>query len=260
MNLVVWTIIFSAIGGVLSVFAAASFLLFPPALRARLLPALISFAIGAMLGAAFLELLPHALQAPGMRDGRAVAASVLGGLLLFFLLEKMVLWRHCHTGDCETHAPDPERSRASAAGYLILIGDGIHNFMDGVLIAAAFLSDIRVGVVTSLAVAAHEIPQELGDFAILLHSGMGRARALWYNVLSSLTTVIGALLAYYSLLLAQRLVPYVVAIAAASFVYIAVADLIPGLHKRVDLRATIEQVGLICAGIGLVYVAEVILG
>jgi len=265
MSLLTWILLFSLLGGVLSVLAAAVFLLFPERLRARLLPHSVSFAIGALLGAAFLALLPHALEGPGVEDLHIITGTVLLGVLGFFLLEKMVLWRHCHHSECEVHAPDDSHGHAhehagrqagQAAGTLILIGDGIHNLVDGVLIAAAFLTDIHLGVVTSLAVAAHEIPQEVGDFAVLLHSGYSRARALLYNVLVSLTTLVGAGLAYYSLREAEAALPYILAIAASSFIYIAVADLIPGLHKRLEVRATVQQIVLIVAGVLTIYVAH----
>ena len=259
MSLLVWIVLFTLLGGVLSVLAAGLFLLLPEATRARALHPMVSFAIGALLGAALLAILPHALQAPGVRDPHVITGTVLLGLLVFFLLEKLVLWRHCHTDDCETHAPHAAQSRPSAAGYLIVIGDGVHNFVDGVLIAAAFFTDLHLGIVTAIAVAAHEIPQEVGDFAVLLHSGFSRGKALFYNVVSSLTTVIGGVLAYFSFQLAQAALPYVLAIAASSFIYIAVADLIPGLHKRVDPRATLQQVLLIAAGITFIYVAHVFL-
>jgi len=256
MTLLPWIVLFSLLGGVLSVVAAASFLLIPESWRTRLLPAMVSFAIGALLGAAFLAVLPHALSTPGIVDLHVITGVVLLGVLGFFLLEKLVLWRHCHHHECETHAPGPGHSHASATGYLILIGDAVHNFVDGILIAAAFLTDVHLGVVTAIAVAAHEIPQEVGDFAILLHSGFTRSRAFVYNVLSSLTTVVGGVLAYFSLSSMQSIVPYVLAIAASSFIYIAVADLIPGLHKRVDPRATFEQLLLIGAGVLVIYLAH----
>jgi zinc and cadmium transporter len=157
------------------------------------------------------------------------------------------------------HAHDLTQQRASAAGYLIVIGDGVHNFVDGVLIAAAFLTDLHLGIVTAVAVAAHEIPQEVGDFAILLHSGFSRAKALFYNVLSSLTTVIGGTLAYFSLGFAQTALPYVLAVAASSFIYIAVADLIPGLHKRLEPMVTLQQVVLIAAGVSFIYFTHALL-
>ena len=172
------------------------------------------------------------------------------------MLEKLVIWRHCHIEACEGHEPrvhvhvhghDHGRS-----GLLILVGDTFHNFVDGVLIAAAFMEDVRLGAVTALAIIAHEIPQEVGDFVILLHSGYSKARALAYNLLSSLATLVGGLLAYYGLSAAQGAVPVMLALAAASMIYVAVADLIPGLHKRTELRATIAQVVLILLGIGSV--------
>ena len=278
MSLLSWIILFTLLGGVLSVLAASLFLLLPKVQRTRALPAMVSFAIGALLGAAFLAVLPHALAAPGVRDMHAITGTVLAGLLGFFLLEKLVLWRHCHSHECEIHGSTsvaggrmpgatevhgtetrvshPTASNASAAGYLVLFGDGVHNFVDGILIAAAFLTDVHLGVVTAVAVAAHEIPQEVGDFAILLHSGFSRSKALLYNVLSSLTTVVGGILAYFSLGMAQAALPYVLAVAASSFIYIAVADLIPGLHKRLEPRATLEQIVLIGIGVTTIYFAH----
>ncbi len=250
-----WITLLALLGGVLSVLAASLFLLLGERLRANLLPHLVSFATGALLGAAFLALLPHALEGSPDPDPHSIGLTVLIGLLLFFVLEKMVLWRHCHEDHCEVHDPDAAHRRAPA-GILILVGDGIHNFVDGVLIAAAFLSDLHLGVITGLAVAAHEIPQELGDFAILLHSGYSRLRALVLNVLSSLTTVFGAWLAYYGLQRIEHVLPYVLALAASSFVYIAVADLIPGLHRRVQLQETVQQVSLIALGAAVIYVAH----
>jgi zinc and cadmium transporter len=180
------------------------------------------------------------------------------GVLVFFLLEKLVLWRHCHTTDCDRHAPGGH-GRRSAAGHLILIGDAIHNIVDGVLIASAFFVDVQLGMVTALAVLAHELPQELGDFAILLHSGFTRRKALVYNLLVSLGTVVGGVAGYLFLSTVGHLVPYVLAVAASSFIYIAVADLIPDLHRRVDARATVQQLALILAGIGVIFGVDALL-
>jgi zinc and cadmium transporter len=258
-SLIVWIIVFTTLGGVLSVLAASFILVVPEGLRQLLMTPLVSFATGALLGAAFLGLLPEAVEAAGHDNLHLVALTILAGLLAFFLLEKLVLWRHCHADECEAHGIDLDHARRHATGNLILVGDGVHNMVDGVLIAAAFLSDVRLGVVTSLAVIAHEIPQEIGDFAILLHAGFSRARALLYNVLSSLTTIIGGIAAYFSLSLTHRAVPYVLAVAAASFIYIAVADLIPGLHKRLELRVTMQQIASIAAGVAVIYIAEALL-
>ena len=257
-SLILWIIVFTALGGALSVLAAGAFLLLPERVRTRMLSPMVSFAIGALLGAAFLAILPHAFEVPGV-DAHSVTLTVLCGILVFFLLEKMVIWRHCHTDDCEVHVPDVDKARHAATGNLILIGDGIHNMVDGVLIAAAFLTDVHLGVVTSIAVIAHEIPQELGDFAVLLHSGFSRGKALLYNMLTSLTTVIGGVVAFYSLTLANRIVPYVLAVAASSFIYIAVADLIPGLHKRPEFSATVQQIVLIAFGVTVISVAHAML-
>lgn len=250
--MLVWILLFSLLGSVLSLLAAAIFLLLPDRIHERVLPHFVSFAIGALLGAAFLALLPHALEAPSIQDFHYLTGTVLAALLGFFLLEKMVLWRHCHAHDCEAHTPAHEafeRGRKRSLVSMIVVGDGLHNFVDGVLIAAAFLTDVKLGIVTSIAVAAHEIPQEVGDFALLLHGGLSRARALVFNLLSSLTTLVGAVLGYLSLSQSQVVVPYVLAAAAASFIYIAVADLIPSLHHRTRLSETVEQIGLIVLGV-----------
>lgn len=247
MSVLQWILFASIAGGALSVLAAGAFAL---TARVHWVPWLISYAIGALLGAAFLEVLPNAVIASG--DATQTSSIVLAGILVFFLLEKLVIWRHCHIEACEGHEPkvhvhghDHGRS-----GLLILVGDTFHNFVDGVLIAAAFMQDIRLGAVTALAIIAHEIPQEVGDFVILLHSGYSKARALAYNLLASLATVVGGLLAYYGLSATQGAVPVMLALAAASMIYVAVADLIPGLHKRTELRATVSQIALILLGIG----------
>ena len=249
MSTLAAVILLTAISGGLSAFIAGGFMLLPARRRDALLPHLVSFATGALLGAALLALLPHALESGAGAHGIGIALAC--GIIAFFVLEKAVLWRHCHVDACEAHGPqDHHRDRASAT--LILWGDAFHNVLDGVLIAAAFLTDAHLGVVTTVAVFAHEIPQEVGDLAVLLHSGMSRARALVLNLLVSLTSFVGALLAYYGFDTAQNLLPYALTIAAASFIYIAVADLIPGLHRRVDLKASAQQLAVIVAGAGVV--------
>jgi zinc and cadmium transporter len=213
----------------------------------------VSLATGALLGAAFLGLLPKALESAGLGGAQLVPLCVLIGLVLFFLLEKMVIWRHCHEQHCHRHGEDPAADPGRAAGTLILLGDAIHNFVDGVLIAGAFLTDIQLGVLTSLAVVAHEIPQEVGDFAILLQSGYTRRQAFAYNLGVGLSTVLGAAVAWAALASLSAALPYVLAVAASSFIYVAVADLIPGLHEKTEVRESVHQVCLITAGIGLVY-------
>lgn len=254
-----WILLASLAGGVLSVLLATL------ALKARVewIPSMVSFAIGALLGAAFLEVLPHAIEhGAGFQN---VFATVLGGILLFFVLEKLVIWRHCHAETCEVHgtgveAKDHGHSHSHAhdhgrTGLMITVGDTFHNFVDGIIIAAAFLVDIKLGVVTAIAIIAHEIPQEMGDFIILLHSGYSRAKALAINLLSSLATIVGATLSYFALAEMRELMPYMLALAASSMIYVAVADLIPGLHKHPELRHTGQQIVLILLGIAVVTLA-----
>jgi zinc and cadmium transporter len=238
--LLVWVVVFSLIGSVGAVLGAGLFLLSPDRARERLIPCLLSYATGTLLGAAFLGMIPQSLA---VAEPETVSATVLAGIILFFLLEKIAIWRHCHERDCEVHA---------SAGPLILIGDAFHNFVDGLVIASAFLAGIPLGIAASLAVIAHEVPQEVGDFAILLDSGYQRGRALLYNALSSVTTVPGAIVGFFYLNAARDLIPYVLAVSAASFIYIAVADLVPGLHRSVGLRASVGQAVLIVLGIATV--------
>lgn len=260
MELLLWITGFSLIGGLLSVVFASSFLLLSEKSRNVAVPHLVSFAIGALLGASLLGLIPHALEPEFNVDPHDIGLTLLLGLLSFFILEKLVLWRHCHHDHCDAHDPDVSGhnhdNKSQAAGSLIIIGDAIHNFVDGILITAAFLTDIHLGIVTALAIAAHEIPQELGDFVILLHSGYSRKKALFFNILSSLGTVLGAVLSYFLLTDMQYLLPYILVIAASSFIYIAVADLIPGLHHKVKPSETLQQVSLIAAGTLFIYIAH----
>ncbi len=259
MNLLTLIIIFSTVGGVLSVAAAAIFLLLPDKQRNAVLPHGISFAIGALLAVAFWGLIPQAFEDVKPEQFQSLSGTILVGILLFFMLEKLLIWRHCHFGSCEAHSDEPNHDYghshvhgAKSAGTLIILGDGIHNFVDGILIAAAFLTDVQLGIVTSLAVAAHEIPQEVGDFAILLASGYSKSKALFYNILASLTTVFGGVLAYFSLEDLHAYLPYFLALAASSFIYIAVADLIPSLHKKTDMKTSLQQIVLIFAGVLLI--------
>lgn len=251
MSTLTWILIFTLMGGVLSVLGASLVLYLPKRIITKALPFCVSFATGALLSVSFVGLIPHALEEVGAESFHTLSMTILAGLLFFFVLEKLVLWRHCHHDDCEGHVDVHAHSHKSA-GTLILVGDSVHNFVDGVLIAAAFLTDVHLGIVTALAVTTHEIPQEIGDFAILLQSGFSRKKAILYNVISSAATIVGGLLAYFWLADFQPILPYALAFAAASFIYIAVADLIPTLHKRVNFSAAVEQILLIVAGIGLI--------
>jgi len=262
VDLLILIIIFTAVGGVLSVMAASIFLLLPDKQRNAVLPHGVSFAIGALLAVAFWGLIPHAFEQVKPEQFQSLSGTILTGILCFFVLEKLLIWRHCHYGECEAHGDDEHQNYehkhqghdhgAKSAAAMIILGDSIHNFVDGILITAAFLTDVQLGIVTSLAVAAHEIPQEVGDFAILLASGYSKGKALFYNVLASLTTVVGGVLAYFSLDDLHDSLPYFLALAASSFIYIAVADLIPSLHKKTDMKDSLEQVVLIAAGVLLI--------
>ena len=249
-----WIIAVSLAGGILSVVAAAGMSV---ALGVHRINVLISYAIGALLGAAFLEILPHALE---HGDPHRIAGTVLFGILAFFILEKLVLWRHCHHDNCEAHEAHAPGNDHGRSGLMILVGDTFHNFVDGILIAAAFLQSTELGIVTGLAIIAHEIPQEVGDYLILLHSGYSKLRALVYNLLSSLATLVGATLAYLALSEMQEWIPSLLGLAAASMIYVAVADLIPGLHKRAELKSTFQQVSLIALGIASIAIVQALVG
>jgi len=246
-----WIVVASLAGGVLSA-GAPAFALF---LRPAWISTLVSFAIGALLGAAFLEVIPHAFEhgAP-----HTVAASILAGILVFFLLEKLLLWRHSHDHEGDHLAAHAGHDHGRS-GALIVVGDTIHNFLDGILIAAAFLQSTQLGIVTAMAIVAHEIPQEVGDFVILLNSGYSKTKAFCLNILSSAATLVGGVLDYYSLQVIEGWTPVLLGIVAASMIYVAVADLIPGLHRRTSLRATLSQTILIALGIGSIALARALL-
>jgi zinc and cadmium transporter len=240
-----WILAASVAGGTLSVGLAAASL----AVRATWVPMLVSFAIGALLGAAFLEVIPHAFE---HGEPHVAASSILAGIFGFFVLEKLLLWRHCHTENCEVHDQHGLAHDHGRSGILIVVGDTVHNFVDGLLIAAAFLQSIELGVVAAVAIIAHEIPQEVGDFLILLHSGYSRAKALAMNLLSSLATVVGGVIGYFALQAVAEWEAALLGVVAASMIYVAVADLIPGLHRRPELRDTASQALLIALGIGAI--------
>jgi zinc and cadmium transporter len=219
--------------------AGMALLLREGALKRLTAPA-VNYATGTLLGATLLGMIPNALRS---LSGGLVLAAVLAGIVLFFLLEKLTIWRPCHRGECEIH---------SSGGNLILLGDAIHNSVDGIAIAAAFSSSVPLGIAASVAVFAHEVPQEVGDFAILLERGYSRRRAFMYNVISSTCAILGAVLTYFFLVPLGNAVPYLMSLSAASFLYIAVADLVPHHRGATDLRAFAYQTGLLLAGIGTI--------
>ena len=252
MNTLAWIVGFTLLGGVAGVLVASLFLLVPERVRSRALPLMVAFATGALLAAALLGLLPEAIELAGPGYGK-VGVALLGGIALFFVLEKLVLWRHCHEDHCETHALEHDHGHhRRSPGVMLLVGESMHNMLDGVLIAAAFLIDLNLGVMTALAVLAHEVPSEVGNFAVLLHSGLSRGQAFRWNLTAAMGAVVGGVAGYFALSALRPALPYALAVSAASLLYVAVADLIPGLHRRVDTRSSVWQVLLIAAGVALV--------
>ena len=199
---------------------------------------LVAFAAGALMGGAFLHLLPEATE---KIEVLAVSWCILIGVVAFFILERLLRWRHCHEETCEVHP----------VGYLNLIGDCLHNFLDGVIIAAAFLESTHLGVAVTVVILAHEVPQEIGDLGVLMHSGLTLSRAVMLNLFVALTAILGTVIGYYALEDFQKYIPYVLAISAGGFLYISACDLIPELHKeRRQGRAWMALV-LFLLGIGL---------
>ena len=240
MRSLAWAVGLTLAGSLGGALVASALLFFNNRLRDQLVPWLVSYAVGTLLGVALLVLLPEALA---HLSARAVLGSLLAGIMLFFLLEKLVLWRHCHTHDCEAHG---------MAAPMVIIGDAFHNFLDGVIIGTAVRTSVPLGVSTALAVATHEIPQEVGDMAILLHAGYSRRKALILNLVSGASAVLGAIVAVMALDWVPQITQYVLSIAAAGFLYIAMADLIPDLHRGRTDASTFRQLALALAGIGTV--------
>ncbi|MBT8171807.1 ZIP family metal transporter, partial [Candidatus Bathyarchaeota archaeon] len=220
---------------------AAAFLFLGEKIQKILIRLLVSYATATLLAVALLGLLSEALE---NASRLSVLTSVLVGFVIFFLLEKMVIWRHCHNKECEIHG---------TAGIMILIGDLFHNAIDGLVIAASFLSSLEIGIIAGITIIIHEIPQEIGDFAVLLNSGYPKRRAVFYNILSSLSNLIVAIVAYFTLEIIQSTIPYVMAFSAAGFLYIALSDLYPQLHKKREFGSSVQQVIMILAGIGTMF-------
>ena len=248
MRLLATALGLSLVGSCGGLVVASSLVFFPVRARTRLVPWLVSYAVGALLGVALLLLLPEALAdlpAP------AVFSTLLAGILVFFVLEKLVLLRHCHTDDCHVHG---------AAAPLVFVGDAFHNFLDGAIICTAVLTSVPLGINTAIAVAAHEIPQEVGDVAVLLAAGYSRGRALMLNVVTGAAGILGSLVAFAAVEVVPGVRPYVLAISSASLLYIAMSDLIPDLHRGEIDASGLRQVVLIAAGILTVVLFERMIG
>jgi zinc and cadmium transporter len=250
--LILAAIIFATfIGGLLSVLIAASLTV---TLLGRVVKHLVSLSTGVLLGTALLHVLPEAFEKGA--SPHALFMTLLGGLMFFFLLEKAELYRHTHhhEGDGHHHHHHFDEEQAGRGGFSVLVGDSIHNFCDGIIIAAAFLADVHLGAVTALAIIAHEIPQEVGDYIVLLNAGFSRSRALMFNAISGLAAVVGGIAGYYIVGPWEALFPYLLVAASSSFIYVSVADLIPQLQRRLPWRDTALQLLWLAVGLSLVTV------
>ena len=246
-----YIVLATLVGGLLSVLIAASLTV---GLLGRVVKHLVSLSTGVLLGTALLHVLPEAFE--GQASPHELFLVLLGGLMFFFLLEKAELYRHTHhhEGDGHHHHHHFDSEQAGRGGLAVLVGDSIHNFCDGIIIAAAFLADTHLGFVTAMAIIAHEIPQEVGDYIVLLNAGFSRAKALLYNAISGLAAVVGGVLGYFVVGPWQDLFPYLLVAASSSFIYVAVADLIPQLQRRLPWRETAAQLAWLAAGLGLVLI------
>ena len=248
MRLLATALGLSLLGSCGGLLVASSFFLFSASVRTKLVPWLVSYAVGALLGVALLALLPEALAE---LSPQAVFGTLLVGILIFFVLEKLVLLRHCHTDECKVHG---------ATAPLVFVGDAFHNFLDGAIICTAVLTSVPLGINTAVAVAAHEIPQEVGDVAVLLAAGYSRSQALLLNIVTGVSGILGAIVAFTAVEIVPGIRPYVLAISSASLLYIAMSDLIPDLHRGTIDASALRQVILIAAGIGTIVVFEQVMG
>jgi zinc and cadmium transporter len=248
--LILGSIIVATLVGGLASIAIAATLSFSAA--SSLVNRMVSLSAGLLLGTAVLHLLPEAFESHA--DAHWLGWVLLAGFVGFFLLEKFEVLRHSHhhEGDGHDHHHGHDRQEAGPGGMLILVGDGIHNLADGFIIAAAFIADPALGWLAAAAIAAHEIPQEVGDFIVLLNAGYTKARALAYNAIAGLAAVVGGVIGYFALQAADELLPFVLVLAASSFIYIALADLVPDMQRQKRRRESAMQVGLLLAGIGVI--------
>lgn len=248
--MLLWILI-SVIVVSLMAFVGVIFLALKDELLHRILMLLVSLACGAMIGSAFLHLLPESVES-GMSMVQ-ISTLVIAGILVFFIMEKFLHWRHCHDEHCKIHAED----KVHPVAYLNLMGDGLHNFMDGMIIAGAYLANIQIGIATTFAVMIHEIPQEIGDFGVLIHAGMKKKKALFLNFISALVAVAGALTAYF---MSNSInTSFLLPIAAGGFMYIALTDLIPEIHKRIKISESVMQFLSIIIGLVLMWLLKSII-
>jgi len=247
-----WIIAVSFAGGLVSLLLAS--IIFKNT-NATLTNNLVSLAVGTLLAASFLEIIPHAMEASN-NNYYDISFVVLIGILILFILEKLLIWRHCHGPHCHKHSEcdsNTKEKESNGNSGIIVIGDLFHNFVDGILIASAFLVDVKLGLITALSMLLHCLPQEMSIFSVLLHSGLSKFKAYMWNIASSFATLFGGLLSFFVLTIMENLVPYVLAIAASSMIYVAISDLIPNLHEKTDTKDSVKQILLILIGVSLIY-------
>ncbi|CAB3676101.1 MULTISPECIES: ZIP family metal transporter [Achromobacter] len=249
--LLLWILLATVTGGLIAVLVA-SWLAYK--VFAQYLHHMVSLSVGVLLSVALLHLLPEAFET-GVGDAHVLFGLMLASLIGFFVLEKIALLRHSHhhEGDGHHHHKGHDRHEAGRGGVLILIGSSLHNLCDGVLVAAAFLTDPLLGVLTAASIIIHEVPHKLGDFVVLLNAGLARRRAFSLILFTSLCSAVGGIIGYFVLQQAQQWVPYVLVVAASSFLYISVADLMPQMHERVSLADAVPQLLLVGVGVVLIY-------
>lgn len=243
-----WIVLFSFLGSVLSM-AGGMFVLWQQDLAKRFSFFLISFAAGVLLGVAFFNLLPESLEGSG--NINIVSIFALLAIVVFFVVERFFWWYHHHRLDTEEHPEENPIHQAHA--YILLSGDAIHNFVDGIVITAAFLTDFSLGVAVSVGVFAHELPQEIADFSVMLSAGFGRMKVFIMNLATSLTTLLGAVLAFFAFALAEGMTPYILAIAVGVFIYIALSDLIPSIHHQSEHKYDALHFFFFVGGIALIF-------
>jgi len=240
----IWAISASIVVSLISFVGVITLLLKENVLE-KILLLLISFSAGALIGGAFLHLIPEAVEKSGQSG---VYLFVIVGFILFFILEKYLHWRHCHKGKCDIHT----------FTYLNLVGDGVHNFIDGLIIGSSFVVSVNFGIATSFAIIMHEIPQEIGDFGVLVYGGLNKNKALFYNFLSAITAVIGTVIGYALANTSDDFLKLLMPVAAGGFIYIASCDLIPELHKQSDIKKATLSMVVFILGVAFMYFAALI--
>jgi len=239
MNILIWIILATIVVSLLALVGIIT-LAFKERFLKKILLFLIALSAGALMGGAFLHLIPESLE---QISTEGTVISLLAGFILFFIIEKVLHWRHCHEGKCPIHT----------FAYTNLIGDTLHNFLDGLIIAAGFIVDIRLGIITTLAIIMHEIPQEIGDFGVLVYAGFSKFRALALNFLTALTAVFGGIVGYFLSSYVENITMFLVPLAAGGFIYIAASDLIPEIRKETNLKKSLLSFGIFILGIIIMY-------